>query len=423
MCVIGSFQATEIARGLYETKSNQRFSVETLVRGASNALLSLKSADNLLIMHIMLVVQSLRFGGAERVASTLVNGWAEEGEQVTVLTLDDATQDFYSLDPRVRRVTLDLSCKSPDWRKFIWNNIRRVRALRAGVRSCDPDVVVSFMEKTNVLVLLATRGLSVPVVVEEHTDPRMHSVGGIAGWLRRLVYPRACAVVVLTPSVIDWAREIAGSTPVHVIPNPISHQFLGGEEIDKTRNRHTVVGMGRMEPEKGFDMLLRAFAQCAARHPDWSLRIVGQGSERQRLTALVDELRLGDQVSLDPVVKEPERVLRGSDLFVLSSRYEGFPMVLLEAMASGLPVVSFDCPSGPREMIREGIDGVLVPPNDVGALAGALDRLMGAQDERQQLGRRAVEVIQRFGLPTILAMWNEVLMKAVSRNVSASASA
>jgi GalNAc-alpha-(1->4)-GalNAc-alpha-(1->3)-diNAcBac-PP-undecaprenol alpha-1,4-N-acetyl-D-galactosaminyltransferase len=210
---------------------------------------------------------------------------------------------------------------------------------------------------------------------------------------------------------------------VHVIPNPISDQFLRGKEIDKTGNRHTVVAMGRMEPQKGFDMLLQAFAQCAQKHPDWSLRIVGQGSELQRLTALVDELRLGDRVSLDPVVKEPERVLRGSDLFVLSSRYEGFPMVLLEAMASGLPVVSFDCPSGPREMIREGIDGVLVPPNDVGALAGALDRLMGAQDERQQLGRRAVEVVQRFGLATVLAMWNEVLMKAVSRNVSASASA
>src|ERR1700730_12249240 len=374
-------------------------------------------------MHIMLVVQSLGSGGAERVASTLVNAWAEGGKQVTLLTLDAATQDFYSLDPRVRRVTLDLSCKSPNWRQFIWNNISRVRALRSAVRSCDPDVVVSFMEKTNVLVLLATRGLRVPVVVEEHVDPRVYSVGAIAGWLRRLVYPRACAVVVLTSSVIDWAREIAGSTPVHVIPNPVSDQFLRGKEIDKTRNRHTVVAMGRMEPQKGFDMLLRAFAQCAPKHPDWSLKIIGQGSERQRLTALVNELRLGDRVSLEPIVKEPERVLRGSDLFVLSSRYEGFPMVLLEAMASGLPVVSFDCPSGPREMIRQGIDGVLGPPNDVGALAAALDRLMGAQDERQRLGRRAVEVIQRFGLPTVLAMWNEVLVKAISRHVSASASA
>jgi GalNAc-alpha-(1->4)-GalNAc-alpha-(1->3)-diNAcBac-PP-undecaprenol alpha-1,4-N-acetyl-D-galactosaminyltransferase len=373
-------------------------------------------------MHIMLVVQSLGSGGAERVASTLVNAWAREGEQVTVLTLDAATPDFYWLDPRVTRVTLDLSCKSPNWQRYIWNNIRRVRALRSAVRSRGPDVVVSFIEKTNVLVLLATRGLSVPVVVEEHIDPRMHSVGVIAGWLRRLVYPRARAVVVLTPSVIEWARDIAGRTPVHVIPNPISEQFLRGKEIDETRDKHTVVAMGRMEPQKGFDMLLQAFAQCAPKHPDWSLRIVGQGSELERLTALVDELRLGDRVSLDPVVKEPERVLRGSDLFVLSSRYEGFPMVLLEAMASGLPVVSFDCPSGPREMIREGVDGVLVPPNDIGALAGVLDRLMSAQDERQQLGRRAAEVIQRFGLPTVLAMWNELLMKVINGTASASTS-
>jgi glycosyltransferase involved in cell wall biosynthesis len=371
-------------------------------------------------MHLMLVTTSLGAGGAERVASTLVNAWAKRGEHVTLVTLDAATPDFYSLDPEVSRVRLDLSCDSANWREFIFNNIRRVWKLRSVVRSCAPDVIVSFIDKTNVLVLLATRGLNVPVIVEEHIDPRMHPVGGIAQWLRGLVYPRACAVVVLTSSVVGWAREIAGSTPVHVIPNPISHQFLCGQVTNDRSSGHTVVAMGRMNPQKGFDMLLSAFAQCAPKRPDWRLRIVGEGPERPRLKTMVEDLRLDDRVSLDPVVKEPEKVLRTSDLFVLSSRYEGFPMVLLEAMACGLPVVSFDCPSGPREMIREGVDGVLVPPNDVDAMARALDRLMGAEDERQRLGRRAVEVINRFGLAPVMDMWNEILVKATQRKPSAS---
>jgi glycosyltransferase involved in cell wall biosynthesis len=170
--------------------------------------------------------------------------------------------------------------------------------------------------------------------------------------------------------------------------------------------------MGRMGREKGFDRLLTAFGKCAERHPEWSLRIVGEGDERPSLQKLAVKLGLESRIRLDTVTKVPEKVFRDSDLFVLSSRYEGFPTVLLEAMACGLPVISFDCPSGPREMIRHGIDGVLVPPDDVEALAKAMDRLMGSQQERRRLAARAIEVNERFGVPRVMAMWSEVLGKA-----------
>jgi glycosyltransferase involved in cell wall biosynthesis len=163
-----------------------------------------------------------------------------------------------------------------------------------------------------------------------------------------------------------------------------------------------------MVRQKGFDLLLQAFALCLERHPSWTLSLFGEGTEHQQLCALAGRLGLERQVRFEPVTSEPEKVMRESDLFVLSSRYEGFPMVLLEAMASGLPVISFDCLSGPREIIRDEIDGILVPPEDVKALAAAMDRLMGDNEERRRLGARAVEITQRFGLSQVTAMWRSV---------------
>ena len=367
-------------------------------------------------MRIAFVIYSLAAGGAERVASTLINYWVSAGEHVTLVTLDSVENDFYQIDARVKRIALDLTSESKNWREFFSNNLRRIQTLRALFRGSEFDVVVSFIDKTNVLVLLATLGLGVPVIVSEHIDPREYSVGRVTAGLRRMLYPSAGAVVVLTAGISQWARRIVGKEAIYVIPNPISEQFLGSHGSNGTSVQNTIVAIGRMEPQKGFDRLLAAFAKCAERHPEWTLRIVGEGSERPSLQKLAIKFGLKSRIRLDTVTKEPEKVLRNSDLFVLSSRYEGFPMVLLEAMACGLPVISFDCPSGPREMIRDGIDGVLVPPDDVEALAKAMDSLMGDQQKRRRLAAHAVEVTERFGLPRVMAMWSEVLGKAARRS-------
>jgi GalNAc-alpha-(1->4)-GalNAc-alpha-(1->3)-diNAcBac-PP-undecaprenol alpha-1,4-N-acetyl-D-galactosaminyltransferase len=363
-------------------------------------------------VRIAFVIYSLGAGGAERVASTLINYWVSAGEHVTLVTLDSVEKDFYRIDPRVKRIALGLTSESKNRRQFICNNLRRVKSLRAFFHCCEFDVVVSFIDKTNVLVLLATLGLDVPVIVSERIDPRKYAIGTVAASLRRLLYPSARAVVVQTPGISQWARRIVRKEAIHVIPNPINEQFLGNHRSKGTSAHKTVVAMGRMEPQKGFDRLLAAFTECAERHPEWTLRIVGEGSGRRFLQELAIKSGLEPRIRLDTITKEPEKVFRDSDLFVLSSRYEGFPTALLEAMACGLAVISFDCPTGPREIIRDGIDGILVPPDNVEALARAMDRLMGAEQERRRLATRAVEVSERFGLPRVMAMWSEVLGQA-----------
>ncbi len=364
-------------------------------------------------MRLTLVIPALEAGGAERVMTTLANAWAQRGWPITLLTFDDgAKPPFYPLDPAVHREPLGIAGASGSPLAAVANNLRRLRTLRRAIAASRPDAVLSFMDQTNVLVLLATRGLGIPVLVAEHNDPARHPAG--RGWeqLRRITYPWAARVVMLTERAANHFPP-AIRRRVAVIPNPIVPPANGAPASDGDGWRgETLVAVGRLDAQKGFDLLLRAFARIAPHHPSWRLVIWGEGPLRPDLEALRDDLGLGKRVVLPGTTDRIHQALDTSDLFVLSSRYEGFPMALCEAMAVGLPVVSFDCPTGPREIVRPGTDGILVPPEDVPALADALDRLMGDPAERRWLAARAPEVLDRFGLEPVLAIWDDVLREA-----------
>ena len=346
--------------------------------------------------------------------SVMANHWASRGREVTLITLSEAT-DFYALHPAVKRVRLGLTARSAGPIESLRSNLRRLIGLRREILASAPDVVISFIHRMNVLTLLATLGTDVPVIVSERIDATKFDIGRLRAGLRRLLYPRAVAVVVQSEGMRHWAQRFLRKEALYTVPNPVAPPRGPGQPDDASCQGHTMIAMGRLIPQKGFDLLLRAFARCAASPPDWSLVILGEGAERGRLEALAGELGVADRVAMPGQVREPTKSLLRADLFVMSSRYEGFPNALLEAMACGLPVVSFDCPSGPGEIIRDGVDGVLVENESVDALAGAMERLMSDEAARERLASRAVEVTERFGLEKVMGIWEDILDQAVKR--------
>lgn len=366
-------------------------------------------------MRITLVISSLSAGGAERVMSSMANYWAGKRHEVSLITLAKKETDFYPLRQEVKRIDLDLESVSVNNFGAIRTNFYRIKALRHWIQSCRSEVIISFIDKMNCLTLVATLGLNLPVIVSERVDPRYHGIGRLWSSIRRVTYPTAAQVVVQTKAVADWASGFLNKKLVCTIPNPIN--IAQSKSVQRPGHlKHSIIAMGRLVPQKGFDLLLKAFAEVSKTHPEWSLSIVGHGPEFNGLQRLGKELGLKGNLFFLGAVADPFPFLRGADLFVLSSRFEGFPNVLLEAMACGIPVISTNCPSGPGDIIRPGIDGMLVPSEDIEELASAMDLLMSNETERQRLGARATEVTERFGLEKIMNMWEEVIKRVAGKD-------
>lgn len=382
--------------------------------------------------RLVLFTHAITSGGAERVLTILANAWAAKGRDITLVTLDDGSvPPFYPVDSRVRHVTLAASQRSAAGRALaqagarggpvqwlmrskpatLWNMARRALKVRRGLVALEPDLVISFIDQVNILALLALSGTGIPLVISERIDPAHHRIGWAWDALRVLTYPWADRLVVQGESIQNQFHGRVRRRS-RVIPNPV----LRPPFVLTPGNReggNTLVAVGRLVPQKGFDLLLEAFARLAPGYPDWKLVIWGEGPERENLERLRDELGLDGRAVLPGNHPRIYEALSEADLFVLSSRFEGFPNALCEAMAMGLPVVSFDCPSGPSQIIRPGCDGYLVPLGDQEGLVQAMGRLMADAGLREAMGTRAREVAERFSLEEILGRWEACMAEVL----------
>lgn len=354
-------------------------------------------------MRIAFVLAGLGAGGAERVVSLLASELVKRGHDISIIAFDAADAPVYhALDARVELIRLAV----PPARGIggIGAAVRRLLALRRSLRRTKPDVAIAFLSKINVLTLIAATGLRTVVIVSERNNFARQGAHPLWRGLQWLFYRRADRIIMQTEASVQ-ALPVALRQRAIVIPNPV----MVRHRPDSFARHNVLVAVGRLTHQKGFDILIDAFARLAPVHPDWRLMIWGKGPDERLLRSRVAALGMEDVILLPGLSATTASWLDEATAFVLPSRYEGFPNALGEAMASGLPVVAFNCAFGPAEMIAHGENGLLIDDGDVAALADALDCLMRNDALRARLGAAARADAGRFALDRIIVQWEALL--------------
>jgi len=367
-------------------------------------------------VRLVFAISSLDMGGAQRVAVNLIREWQARGWKITLVVTfsGGGSSSFYDIPAGVEIVYLADLVKSR-WGGRIAGQLRRVFALRRLIKARQADRVVAFVTDANLFAIAASLGLGIKVIVSERNYPPAEGGSRLYGKIRLLLYPYADRVVMQTSRGLEWvaraipkARGMAIANPV-VLPLPTSLPTLDPTVLLDAETR-LILAAGRLVPEKGFDVLIDAFARCCDRQSRWQLAIVGEGPERPALEQRIAAAELIGRVHLFGPAGNIADWYQRAEIFALSSRYEGFPNTLLEAMAHGCAVVSFDSDTGPADMIVTGENGLLLGRSpDADTLAQALTTLKTDDRQRQSLANAARVVTRRFSMAAILAQWDIAL--------------
>ena len=351
------------------------------------------------------------------------------GNEVVLVTANDSRQTASTLPQGVRVVHLGVNYYEDDWKGFLYvlkgilvRRRRHAVALRNVLDELKPDIVISVGQSEKFMIPRLSRNRPWKTVREFHySGTYRKDYARLQGGLRaRLVAAVSDfyefglgqgsydATVVLTRQ--DREENWQGKTSVHVIPNPC----ILRPELSAALECRRAAAVGRLVPVKGFDLLIQAWEKVAAVHPEWELDIWGDGPERSALERLVREKGLQGKVFLRGVTGDVQGRLLQSSMLVFSSLFEGFGMVLVEAMACGVPCVAFECPCGPRDVISPEVDGLLVPPGDVEQLSLAIIRLMEQPELRHSMGAAAREKAAHYALDAMAARWMDLFRELTS---------
>jgi glycosyltransferase involved in cell wall biosynthesis len=340
-------------------------------------------------------------GGAERMTTLIAGELVRRGVRVDIVCINGG-EPFFELDPRIGVVALNPERDNNFYRRYV----RNVWRLHLILRRQKYDWLINVCTAWSLVSIPAALGTGTRVISWEHMNALERSSRLLGPLSRRLSALFARKVVVLTDDDKVTYEKKFGARNVVKIPNPVTIEV---DEPSPLRDKR-FLAIGRFSHEKGFDMLLDAWALTRCRHEGWKLRVVGSGILEGELAARIERLAVGGSVALTPTVSDVRDIYRHASVLVMSSRNEGMPLVLIEAMAMGLPIVSFDCEAGPRNVVVDGVTGKLVPPEDVVALAAAMDDMAADKTMRSRMSAAALERSRFFSPEAIMERWMDLLI-------------
>ena len=342
-------------------------------------------------MKIDFVINSLIGGGAERVIVLLADYFASKGHEITLITFNDPEE--FKFSKKVKRVRLHHGKISNHTIRSIWNLTRYYQK-----KINRPNVLIPFMTHGNFIGILVGRLWGIKVLSSEHNN-HLKKTDLIGHITKKYLYRYSNGLTVLTSFDVDYYKK--NGAKVFIMPNPCSFDIL---EHRSGNREKVIVAVGNLDRfhHKGFDNLIPLIVPVLKENPEWKLKIVGAGENGlQKLTELVNEHQIERQVEFTGFRRDVARIMRESEIFVLSSRFEGLPMVMLEAMSQGLVCVSYNCKTGPSDIIENEVNGLLVEDQNQKALADALRRVINDTDLRNKLGESSLKSLDQFNINSI----------------------
>lgn len=356
--------------------------------------------------HVAFYIGSLHKGGAERVFVNLAEYFLREGYRVTMVTqYRYSDEEEYSLPPEIKRVLSDLDPGELSSSRIV-NFNRRMKKLHHIWKTERPDLVLTCIGKNNFMAVATTMFTNTKPIVSVVGEAKEEYPTGLMRLLANLLFPHAAGIVLQTERSRYFFSNKKIQRNAVILPNSLNPAFIK-PRYEGVRDKR-IVAVGRLDANKNHEMMIRAFAALGNKYPEYTLTIYGDGELRRFLEDLTRQLNISERVFMPGMIPDVASQIERAALFLMTSYSEGVSNALIEALATGLPVISTDVPSGGTvELMTDGENGLIVPVGDRQALEEAMDKLLGDAEYADRLGREAAKIQQRLAPERVNRLWKE----------------